>query len=453
MSIRLGVIGLLTLFICAATLQEVKAEPSTSELIAVGKIKANLEEIDVELVLNSDSTVDFEQKTAFSYESPFPKGVEGLQIFKIDQLLPQHTAIYPNIRVYDSMRGVEFKRVFNFENENCDGQFIFYGSNNSVQLCTMAVDQIFIEIKGKLLSPMRFSSCSECDIFYNVVNLSFPYESKEYHSVLTVSGNDDVIFEPNDNINCTISEKNGETIGNLKLHKIQNGFVCEGDVVPNEHFLTMDVYLPGRDRTKVEKLESQEYQNTTLKISTAAAMAAGFSAMAALIGVFLNTRNKLSFMKKDESPLWKTVLHKLYTTAANQTYFSAGKIGFWNDDHPLARDLKISGGDLGKSLSFLNDQNLITGYTGVDTKFVSLTESGFKVSMDNEKSNKDHKLQFSIAIFTIILGMAATWDSFSRLVEGTNQPLIKMLFNLAMGISIILMLIFYVLKDRKMKLF
>ncbi|MBI2547373.1 MAG: hypothetical protein HYW23_02915 [Candidatus Aenigmarchaeota archaeon] len=146
-----------------------------------------------------------------------------------------------------------------------------------------------------------------------------------------------------------------------------------------------------------------------------------------LLGTFLYDYIKSQINKRLESKditnmvgnsIWKIVLHTLYENATNASFYSSGiGTGFWNNEHPLAKELKISGQQLGQSMTFLSNQKLIDGYLGSEQSSIDLTLEGFRTALKNETSEREdkqsqneNKLHTTIAIFTTIVGLTSIWQ-------------------------------------------
>ena len=126
---------------------------------------------------------------------------------------------------------------------------------------------------------------------------------------------------------------------------------------------------------------------------------------------------------------WKRVLHALYVNASDGSFFMRGDPkyvpqGFWDNKHALAKHLRISGQDLGISLSFLDEQKLIKNYLGNETKHIELTPEGFKLAIEHEK-NQTEKFHSRTNIALTVVLVAATvgifwigWESYIPKLQG-----------------------------------
>lgn len=113
---------------------------------------------------------------------------------------------------------------------------------------------------------------------------------------------------------------------------------------------------------------------------------------------------------------WKAVLNEVYRLSPHG--YGIGKEGL-TDTHPLAKKLKVSGQEIMLSLSFLESNGLIK-YG--DHNWIELTDKGFGVALENEKSGNNARLQ-AMAIFVSLILAATAIFSF---VNSTHliEPLI-----------------------------
>jgi hypothetical protein len=116
-------------------------------------------------------------------------------------------------------------------------------------------------------------------------------------------------------------------------------------------------------------------------------------------------------IKKSGMIIWKAVLNEIYKSQPEWEYYGRG-VGYIDDNHPLAKKLKISGKELQSTFSFLEEQKLIK-YD--EHNFVSLTEKGFNVALENEKHRMNIYLQLVMSYFTSILVVTTIYQFFVSL--------------------------------------
>lgn len=85
---------------------------------------------------------------------------------------------------------------------------------------------------------------------------------------------------------------------------------------------------------------------------------------------------------------WKDVFHEIYTQLPHT--YGPGKKG-WDDEHLLAKKLKISGNELFLSIDFLMENRLLETHQGDD--YIHLSKKGFDVAFQNEKLLEGRKMQ------------------------------------------------------------
>ncbi len=117
---------------------------------------------------------------------------------------------------------------------------------------------------------------------------------------------------------------------------------------------------------------------------------------------------------KDKSVVWKQILEELYRHAPN-SYGESLSMGFKDDNHPLAKKLKISGQQLMLGVSFLSEHKLIErvlqGKKKDYSALLKLTPEGFKVALQNETNKENVAFQHIVAVATT-LGALVAFVSF-----------------------------------------
>lgn len=108
---------------------------------------------------------------------------------------------------------------------------------------------------------------------------------------------------------------------------------------------------------------------------------------------------------------WKKVLLAIYSYSPH-SYGESHKLSFYDNNHPLAKILKISGYELGLAISFLREQNLIKDNNKkkgpLDSEQINpewgnvifLTKDGFEIVAKLENQLSNQKLQHLIILFT-----------------------------------------------------
>lgn len=107
----------------------------------------------------------------------------------------------------------------------------------------------------------------------------------------------------------------------------------------------------------------------------------------------------MEFKKKPRSK-WKEVLLAIYNGTPTGKAFGRGKKGIRND-HPLAKQLKISGVELDHSLAFLEEQKLIE--YDPEGNWIELTEKGFDIAVKVEEQRKTSLYRRSSLFFSGLL--------------------------------------------------
>ncbi|MBI4167790.1 MAG: hypothetical protein HY515_02435 [Candidatus Aenigmarchaeota archaeon] len=107
---------------------------------------------------------------------------------------------------------------------------------------------------------------------------------------------------------------------------------------------------------------------------------------------------------------WQRVLYRLFINASNASYFSQGKIGFYDDKHPIAEELGIKGQELGSILHFLSEQKLIEGYLDGQPHII-ITAEGFDVASEIGKAHENMLLQGALFVFAAISALTSIWTN------------------------------------------
>jgi len=116
---------------------------------------------------------------------------------------------------------------------------------------------------------------------------------------------------------------------------------------------------------------------------------------------------------------WVKVLDEIWKYAPNK--YGRGSRGY-DDSHPLAIRLKITGYELGLIASFLGEQNLIE-YDQQQHNWIEITSKGFDVALQNRNAERNDRinkgslfLALSIAIFAVVSLLLGIDDWLQRLV-------------------------------------
>ncbi|VVB77527.1 Uncharacterised protein [uncultured archaeon] len=146
---------------------------------------------------------------------------------------------------------------------------------------------------------------------------------------------------------------------------------------------------------------------------------------------------------------WKNVLLEVYNHSPHN-YGESHKVGFYDNNHPIAKRLRISGYELGLAISFLRDHKLIEDNNKLTplnfpqinanwSNMVFLTDRGFDVStkLENELSNQ--KTQNVIMIFTAII----TWTGLIALIKDIIPTSLNLIFWSYIVIILLLLFSFY----------
>lgn len=114
---------------------------------------------------------------------------------------------------------------------------------------------------------------------------------------------------------------------------------------------------------------------------------------------------------------WVKVLDEIWKYAPNR--YGRGIRGY-DDSHPLAIRLKITGYELGLIASFLEEQHLIE-YDQQQRNWIQITTKGFDVAMQNRNAEVNRRinkgslfLSLAIAIFALVSLLIGIGDILER---------------------------------------
>ncbi|MCK4429491.1 MAG: hypothetical protein KAU95_03885 [Candidatus Aenigmarchaeota archaeon] len=134
---------------------------------------------------------------------------------------------------------------------------------------------------------------------------------------------------------------------------------------------------------------------------------------------------------------WRLVLNEIYKD--KWIIYSVKEV---DEKHPLAKELKISGRSLQKTLSFLEGTDLIKIK---EDNFIYLTQKGFNVARENEHMVLSETLQFLIVYFTTIIALTTMCNFFQALKLISPQTLLMVY---AVSICLVFLLIYIFHKRR-----
>lgn len=124
-------------------------------------------------------------------------------------------------------------------------------------------------------------------------------------------------------------------------------------------------------------------------------------------------------MKKQKCPdgsNWKKILNEIYNHSPN-SWCESNKCSRNNDNHPIAKKLKINGQELMLGISFLENHKLIKTEVHNSKEFWAsweLTGKGFNIALENQKQKNSERLQEIIAIGTVLVA-SITFFNFLKL--------------------------------------
>lgn len=144
----------------------------------------------------------------------------------------------------------------------------------------------------------------------------------------------------------------------------------------------------------------------------------------------INIPQKYDKFDKDTNK-WRLVLEEVYRD--NWHVYGYKNL---NNDHPLAKKLKISGKSIQKSLSFLEENQLIKNVENL----VYLTPKGFNVARANQNLKINAILQVEMIYFTVILAATTMFQFFGSLKIWSNTVL---LLNYIVSICLIVVVSYF----------
>lgn len=127
---------------------------------------------------------------------------------------------------------------------------------------------------------------------------------------------------------------------------------------------------------------------------------------------------------------WKRVLAEISNYAPNR--YGRGKLQSYQDDHPLAKRLKIKGYELGLIMAFLEDQGLIE-YDKPDYNWINLTSKGFDVALQNQSAGRTVR----ISRITVFFSAAITVSALASLLLGIDDVILKWAVTAVISVGLI----------------
>ena len=124
---------------------------------------------------------------------------------------------------------------------------------------------------------------------------------------------------------------------------------------------------------------------------------------------------------------WKRVLLEIYNHAPH-SYGESHQIGFYDDNHYIAKKLKITGYELGLAISFLRDNKLIKdnnsltplNHPKIDANWsnmIFLIDRGFDVAVKLENQLSNERTQNVVMIFTGIIAYTGAMVFLKDFIE------------------------------------
>jgi len=128
---------------------------------------------------------------------------------------------------------------------------------------------------------------------------------------------------------------------------------------------------------------------------------------------------------------WKKVLLEVYNNSPH-SYGESHKVSFNDNNHPLAKRLRITGYELMLAISFLRENKLINDNNKFEmlnlekinpewSNQVSLTKDGFDVAIKLENEINNQRTQNVVMIFTTIIGYTGVMVFLKDFIEIPNS--------------------------------
>lgn len=130
---------------------------------------------------------------------------------------------------------------------------------------------------------------------------------------------------------------------------------------------------------------------------------------------------------------WKKILKEIYDFAPNN-WGESHNVSKYDNSHELAKKLKISGQELGNTISFLEDQKLIKTNVSNRKDYSAqwiITEKGFNVALDIKKEIYQSFQQSVLIFLTSVLAITAFFEFLSK---SYNNKLFVWLYVLLLSI-------------------
>lgn len=128
---------------------------------------------------------------------------------------------------------------------------------------------------------------------------------------------------------------------------------------------------------------------------------------------------------------WKKVLLEIYNSSPH-SYGESHKVNFNDNNHPLAKRLKITGYELKLAISFLRENKLIKDnnpfgmldHEKINPEWsnqISLTNDGFDVAVKLENEISNQRTQNVVMIFTAIICSTGAMVFLKDVIELPNS--------------------------------
>jgi len=126
---------------------------------------------------------------------------------------------------------------------------------------------------------------------------------------------------------------------------------------------------------------------------------------------------------------WVKVLDEIWKYAPNR--YGRGIKGY-NDSHPLAIKLSITGYELGLIASFLVEQQLIE-YDEQENNWIQITSKGFNVAMQNRNAERNDRINKG----SLFLGLCIVIFALLSLLMGIDDWVQRLTIGIVIGVAVI----------------
>ena len=220
--------------------------------------KAIMREVDVNTILNSDSSISYEIIFGMIYnhiDGIYNDSIHITQRYR----LPENAEIdKSSVKVTELLEDKDFGYSV-FEFSTCNNEFTYSPETKEVTICTKIRNQSRLKVEARILPKMSIEDCRVCEKLGNNFTIILPESPVPYFVNVKSVGASDMLINESEADVCKGKYTENYSI-DLKAYHINNGFQCQGEIIAPNDLIEMHMEVAGFDLNKANARKQAELE-------------------------------------------------------------------------------------------------------------------------------------------------------------------------------------------------